>query len=102
MTQRSRSESNDGWLSSLIDAARLVESKSVTEERLTMRSHLRIGSNRDQTIRAIGKATYASSVEPAMARRQVLKLLREQKLGGSMPGSARLGGKIRIGRNSTK
>jgi hypothetical protein len=89
-------------LSELVANASTVVSKSVTEERLTMRSHLRIGSNRDQTIRAIGKATYASSVEPAMARRQVLKLLREQKLGGSMPGSARLGGKIRIGRNSTK
>jgi hypothetical protein len=78
-------------LSELVANASTVVSKSVTEERLTMLSRLRIMSNRIQTIQAIGKPTYSSYVNPAICSKQVRKLLHEQSTGACKRTLARSG-----------
>jgi hypothetical protein len=95
--RRSRIE----WLTALISAAQSVESESIEEVRLTMRSALKIGLVRKRLLTETGKLTYSSCVSPVMARRQVVKLLREQKLIESKSGTDPTSQKKPTGQSST-
>lgn len=78
-THRSRTVSRHGLPTAQIIAAKYAECESLVEARLTMLSHLRIGTVRTKLITEIGNLTYSCCVRPAIASRAIEMYLRNLK-----------------------